>query len=189
MIQALENTRVELRRFLVARTGCEAEADDVISELWIKVNASHSGPVANPKNYLFKMANNLVLDRRRELQRRERREHEWTNSLHGAFSTELADEAPNAEQSLIEREEIEQLSEAIAKLPAGAQRVLRLHKLNGFSHAEVAEKLGVSKSAVEKHMAVAMTHLRRLLAAEVSNTPRRLKDGRGPGTVETGANG
>jgi len=183
LIQALESTRAELRRFLIARTGSEAEADDLVSELWIKVNGSHSGPVANPKNYLFKMANNLVLDRRRELQRRERREHDWTTARHGTSSTELADEAPTAEQSLIEREEIKELSEAIAKLPAGAQRVLRLHKLDGLSHGEVAERLGISKSAVEKHMAVAMTHLRRLLAAEVRDAPRRLKEGGGPDTV------
>jgi DNA-directed RNA polymerase specialized sigma24 family protein len=65
--------------------------------------------------------------------------------------------------------------------------VLRLHKFDGLSHGEVAARLGISKSAVEKHMAVAMAHLRRLLAAEVSDSPRRLEDGGGPDTVETGA--
>lgn len=189
LVQALDTRSAELRRFLIARTGSEAEADDILSELWIKVNAIQSGPVANPKNYLFKMANNLVLDRRRELQRRERRERDWTNERYGLSSTEIADEAANAEQLLIERQAIDRLSEAIAKLPAGARRVVRLHKLDGLSHSEVAQRLAISKSAVEKHMAVAMTHLRRLLAAEVRPAGRRLKSKESPDDIETGAKG
>ncbi len=39
-----------------------------------------------------------------------------------------------------------------------------MHKIEGLTHGEVAARLGISRSAVEKHMAVAMTHLRRLLA-------------------------
>ena len=150
----------------MARTGSEADADDLLSELWIKVNAGQTGPVLNPASYLFRMANNLVLDRLREARRRDRRETDWTADQHGpqALLTEVADPSPSAEQRLVEGDEARRLEEAIAQLPAGAQRVLRRHKLDGLSHGEVAIELGISKSAVEKHMAVAMTHLRRLLA-------------------------
>ena len=184
LLGTFEGRRAELRRFLVARTGSEAEADDLLSELWIKISANRPGPVANPKSYIFRMANNLVLDRLREFRRRERRDSEWTAVQHGSYSNEVEDPAPNAEQSLIDQGEVERLSRAIAQLPPGAQQVLRLHKLDGLSHAEVAARLGISKSAVEKHMAVAMTHLRRLLATEASDAPRRLKGGGGPDTVE-----
>lgn len=162
---ALEERRSELRRFLVARTGSEADADDLLSELWIKINRGGPGPVANPTGYLFRMANNLVLDRLREARRRERREEDWTADQYGphAASTDVADRSPDAEQLLVEAGEARRLADAVAQLPAGAQRVLRLHKLEGLSHGEVAAELGISKSAVEKHMAVAMTHLRRLL--------------------------
>ena len=181
LFAALEECRAELRRFLVARTGNEAEADDVLSELWIKVRSSHPGPVSNPKSYLFKIANNLVLDRFREARRRERRESAWTAEQHASHSstTEVPDPDSGAEHHLIEQDEVEQLAKAIAELPAGAQRVLRLHKLDGLSHGEVADRLGISKSAVEKHMAVAMTHLRRLLGAEVSADRRRPGDNKG----------
>ena len=181
LLGMLEERRAELRRFLVARTGSEAEADDVLSELWIRVRSSHPGPVSNPKSYLFKMANNLVLDRLREARRRERRESDWTTEQHGSHSpaTDVPDPDSGAEQELIERDEAAQLAKAIAQLPAGAQRVLRLHKFEELSHGEVAERLGVSKSAVEKHMAVAMAHLRRLLGAEVSADRRRPGDNKG----------
>jgi DNA-directed RNA polymerase specialized sigma24 family protein len=34
-----------------------------------------------------------------------------------------------------------------------------MHRLQGYSHAEIASKLNVSKSAVEKHIASAVTIL------------------------------
>ena len=161
----LEKRRAELRRFLVARTGSEADADDLLSELWIKISASNTGPVSSARSYLFRTANNLVLDKVREARRRQRRESDWTAEQHGGDipSAEIADTASDAESVLIEQDEAARLAEAIGKLPAGAQRVLRMHKLDGLSHREVADRLGISKSAVEKHMVVAMTHLRRLL--------------------------
>lgn len=165
LLGVLEERRAELRRFLVARIGSEADADDLLNELWIKINTGTSGPVMNPASYLFRMASNLVLDRLREARRRARREEDWTAEQRGfaASSVEVADHAANAEQQMMESDEARRLTEAIAQLPAGAQRVLRRHKLDGLSHGEVAAELGISKSAVEKHMAVAMTHLRRLL--------------------------
>jgi len=181
LIGALDEYRAELRRFLIARSGSEADADDLVSELWIKVNSIQPGPISSPKSYLFRMANNLVLDRLREARRRERRESDWTTDQHGSHSeaTEVADASPNAEQLLVERDEAARLANAIAQLPAGAQRVLRMHKFDGLSHAEVADRLGISKSAVEKHIAVAMNHLRRMLATEVPPDVRRLSSNKG----------
>ena len=167
LLLELQKLRAELRRFLVARTGSEAEADDLLSELWIKITVATSGPIANPKAYLFRMANNLALDRVRERRRRERREQDWTADQLGREDTslEVADPARTAEQALIDQEEVLKLAEAIGQVPAGARTVLRMHKLEGLSHGEVAKRLGITKSAVEKHMAVAMTHLRRLLGS------------------------
>jgi RNA polymerase sigma-70 factor (ECF subfamily) len=185
---ALEEWRADIRRFLIARTGNEADADDVLSELWIKLKTIQPGPVANPKGYLFRTANNLVLDRLREARRRERRESHWTAEQHEDYSplSEVADPAPDAEQRLAANDEMQRLADAVAQLPAGARRVVRMHKLEGLSHAEVAERLGITKSAVEKHMAVAMTHLRRLLGAEVTGLPRRPEGGGGPASIEAG---
>ena len=59
---------------------------------------------------------------------------------------------------------INPLAEAIGQLPPGAARVFKRHKLDGLSHGEVAAELGISRSAVEKHIAVALRHLRELMA-------------------------
>jgi RNA polymerase sigma-70 factor (ECF subfamily) len=134
------------------------------------------------------MANNLVLDRLRESKRRERRESAWIVGQHGSESlqTEPADPGADAEQKLIDRDENRRLAAAIEQLPAGAQRVLRMHKLEGLGHAEVAAQLGISKSAVEKHMAVAMAHLRKILATEAEPGSERLGFNKGgPASIGT----
>jgi DNA-directed RNA polymerase specialized sigma24 family protein len=39
------------------------------------------------------------------------------------------------------------------------REIFFMHRLQGFSHAEIAARLNISKSAVEKHIASAVTIL------------------------------
>lgn len=157
--------RAELLRFLTARTGDLAEAEDVVQDVWLRIGTASPGPIGNGKSYLFRIAHNLVLDRVRQRKRRVAREQSWSDTEHGPLppSGEVPDIREDAARTLEEREEAARLASAIANLPEGARNVLRLHKIDGLSHGEVAARLGISKSGVEKHMAVAMKHLRRLL--------------------------
>lgn len=154
--------RDELHRFLLARTGSAAEAEDVLQDMWVKLADLHAGPVANGRAYLYRVANNLVLDRVRERSRRVARDAAWHGLEYGdpAGGRDAADERDDAERTLIAREEAARLASAIANLPEGAGRAFRLHKIEGLSHAEVAARLGISRSGVEKHIALAMRHLR-----------------------------
>jgi RNA polymerase sigma-70 factor (ECF subfamily) len=157
-------SRAELLRFLVARTGDPAEAEDLLQELWLKARHPGAGPVAHGRAYLYRMAQNLIVDRLRERQRRRRREEAWYGEHTGDGSgSEPSDPSRNAEETLLDREEAAALASAVASLPAAARRAFVLHKVDGLRHAEVADLLGISKSGVEKHMSVAMRHLRRAL--------------------------
>jgi RNA polymerase sigma-70 factor (ECF subfamily) len=49
------------------------------------------------------------------------------------------------------------------RLPAQTRQVFVMHKFEGLTHTEVAHRLGISRSAVEKHVSTA---LRRLLERE-----------------------
>jgi len=162
LVRLYEQHRSELLRFLSARTGDPAEAEDIVQELWFRVQAADSGPVANGRAYLFRMAHNLVLDRLRERRRRQQRDGSWIFQA-GAGTTadgEQIDPGRSAESELMAGEELKRLSAAIEQLPAGAKRAFCMHKLEGLSHSEVAARLGISRSGVEKHVAVAMQHLR-----------------------------
>ena len=157
--------RQALLRFLRARLGSEFDAEEVLHDLWARLATAPTGPVQNPRAYLFKMANNLALDRRRAERRRVLRDETVTRDVaigHGHEQVVAAAD-PDAATILIERHEHARLAEAVERLPDGARRVLVLHKLEELSHSEVAARLGISRSAVEKHMAVAMRHLRAVL--------------------------
>lgn len=157
--------RADLMRLLLARVGDQAEAADLLQELWLKVRHNPAGPVQHGRAYLFRMAHNLIIDRLRERHRRMERERRWSDEEMDfpSVGSEPADRRKTAEEAMIDREEVATLVSAIANLPEGARRAFELHKLLGMSHGDVAATLGISKSGVEKHMAVAMKYLRRAL--------------------------
>lgn len=162
--QLVGELRPELLRFLTARLGDRAEAEEVVQDLWVRVCGVADGPVANGRAYLYRAAQNLALDRIRERRRRTARDGEWAKAQgDGVGGAEAADPRPHAEAALLEREQATALAAAIAALPEAAGRAFRMHKLDGMPHAEVARVLGISRSGVEKHMALAMAQLRRTL--------------------------
>jgi RNA polymerase sigma-70 factor (ECF subfamily) len=157
--------RDDLARFLTARTGDAVEADDILQEIWLKLRVPAGRPIANGRAYLYRVAHNLVIDRLRERHRRMRRDRLWSDQQtnHAEPGVEPVDTGLGAEDIMLEREETALLASALATLPPGARRAFELHKLNGLSHADVASQMGISRSGVEKHMAVAMKYLRRAL--------------------------
>lgn len=162
----LEAERSSLLRFLASRCGDAAEAEDLLQELWLKTATAATGPIANGRAYLFRMANNLVLDRARARRRAMNRDRAWLERdvpAHGAVELQR-DTAPDSEAELIEAEEAALLHHAVAMLPDGARRALVLYRLEGRGQMEIAEIMGISRSGVEKHLALAMRHLRRNLA-------------------------
>lgn len=160
-----ERHRPELLRFLAARCGNPEEAEDLMQEMWLKLASLSHGPVANGRAYLFRMANNLVLDTIRGRHRAMARDRGWLVDMGGgeAPPEDRRDPAVAADEAIAAAEEVEMLRAAIERLPAGAARALRLHRLEGLNQREVAQAMGISRSGVEKHLATAMKHLRQAL--------------------------
>lgn len=159
----LTANRPQLIRFFTSRTGSPAEAEDVVQEIWLHVARAGTGPVVNPLAYLHRVGMNIVLDRVRERQRRARREQGWSDVSVEQCGGEATDDSPSPHDIVDGRQRARRLATAIEALPPGAGRVFRRHKLDGLSHSEVAAELGISRSAVEKHIAVALRHLRTAL--------------------------
>ncbi|CDO36585.1 MULTISPECIES: RNA polymerase sigma factor [Novosphingobium] len=167
LARVLEDERGPLLQFLVARCGSADDAQDLLQDLWIKVSAQPAGPVANPRAYLFRMANNLVLDRLRGRQRAMRRERNWLEAESGGVvmpPEDRTDPGEPADDALVRKQEAQILREAIDALPEGAGRALRLYRFEGMGQGEIAEVMGISRSGVEKHLALAMKRLRTALA-------------------------
>ncbi|BCA61594.1 hypothetical protein HMP09_0828 [Sphingomonas sp. HMP9] len=171
----LAANRNQLVRFFTGRTGSVAEAEDVVQEIWLHVGepslerktqgspGQAAGPIANPLAYLHRVGMNIVLDRVRANGRRQRRDSGYVEATTAIVGTEAVDDAPSAFDTVAGRERIDRLAAALSGPPEGAMRVFRRHRIDGVSHADIAAEFGISRSAVEKHVAVALRHLRKAL--------------------------
>jgi RNA polymerase sigma factor (sigma-70 family) len=151
--------RDDMRRFFLARLGGRGDVEDLVQELYLKVQAVSEEPIENPPAYLYRLASNLMLDRLRQAKRSSARETEWRRTHHASVGALDVSDTPDAESAVIARQRLEKLSSALEALAPLTQKVFRLHKFEGLSHAQTAERLGISRSAVEKHVSLALGHL------------------------------
>lgn len=138
--------RPMLLRLLTARLRDPEAAEDVMQDLWLRLEGAASGPVADPAAYLFRMANNLAFDRRRSEARRNARDGAWLDT-----QSEASD-FPTAEDALISRERLAVLEKAVARLPDRTAAIFRAYRFDERSRKDIAAAEGISVSAVEKHL-------------------------------------
>jgi RNA polymerase sigma-70 factor (ECF subfamily) len=62
------------------------------------------------------------------------------------------DSKANVVDNVSSQQELDLYINALRSLPAQCQRVFVMCKVYGFSHKEIASKLGISVSTVEKHL-------------------------------------
>lgn len=151
--------REDMRRFFRARLGGQADVEDLVQELYLKVQGVAEEEIENPPAYLYRLASNLMLDRLRRAKRAGARETEWRRANHATIGVLDVADTPDAESAVIARQRLEKLSQALASLSPMTQKVFRLHKFEGLTHVETAERMGISRSAVEKHVSLALGHL------------------------------
>jgi RNA polymerase sigma factor (sigma-70 family) len=144
----LEN-RTALLRFLRAR-GAGDRAEDVLQEMWVKLSAKDMGPVADPLPYLYRVANNLMLDQYRSSTRREKREQDWVEGGTGAIIDQSAD-IP-ADEQMIAAERLAEAEAVLRGLGPRVETVFRRFRLDGVGQKQIAIDLGVSLTTVEKDL-------------------------------------
>jgi RNA polymerase sigma factor (sigma-70 family) len=140
--------RAELLRFLRAR-GAGAAAEDLVQELWLKASASASGPIQDPLAYLYRAANNLMIDRVRSEVSAGQRAREWTDATTGLSE---ASDAPSAERTLLAREALAEAQRTIAELGERTEAIFRRFRIDGIGQRRIAEEMGISINTVEKHL-------------------------------------
>lgn len=137
--------RDRLLRFLAAHGAGDA-AEDVLQELWIKLSTSSAGPVAQPLSYLYRAANNLMLDRYRSVRQAAKRDSDWSAVEHDG--TDRAQD-PAGERPLIAREQLGIVQQTLDGLGERAAHAFRRHRIDGVPQKLIARELGVSLSTVE----------------------------------------
>ena len=172
-----ETSRRALSRFLAARGASPHEADDILQEVFLKLGKLPTGPIADPLAYLYRMTDNLFLDARRSGNRRSAREEAWTAARHGIGEI---DDQPSAEDQLIARERLTLVQQALARLPERTRFIFHRFRLDEIGQRQIATELGITVSAVEKHLQRAYRALleaRTELDADVAAARRPITEG------------
>jgi RNA polymerase sigma-70 factor (ECF subfamily) len=152
--------RDNLVRFLAARAGSMATAEDLAQELYLRLaTRDREAEVSNAGALLYRMAINLLLDRARGEARSAARDGAWRQLSRSDLGGVDIAEDPPADEAAASAQRLRQLVAAVGDLAPQMGRAFRLHKLEGLSHAETAHAMGLSVKAVEKHVSAALKAL------------------------------
>jgi len=144
-----EENREQLLRYLKAHGAGDA-AEDLLQELWLKIASAPAGPIAAPRNYLFRAATNLMIDRRRSDAQAQRREIEWsgiTDKLPGSAAND-----PGPDRDIDGRRKLALVEAELARLPSRALSIFRQHRIDGRTQREIAAAMGLSASTIESDL-------------------------------------
>lgn len=151
----------ELRATLVTffrRRGEPAQdIDDLVQEVFLRLSTRVvQETMENPMGYAIRTAESVLVDRSR---RRTVRHH----NDHVEFDAERdADESIGPERIVSGRQELARVVVALSALPERTRTIFVLRRLEGMRYRDIGERLGLSISAVEKHMVRASLHLLKL---------------------------
>lgn len=150
----MEHYYRELVSFLSARLGNRQAAEDVAHDAYLRVLERTEGEqIEHPRAFLYRTALNLVVDRHRRHQVRQVEPLEVLDSDERWHS-------PAPVQSMQLDQRLALMQRALGELSAQCRDSFLLRKIDGLSHQQIAERLGISRSLVEKHIVNAMKHCR-----------------------------
>ncbi len=149
-------------------TGDAVEAEDLVQEAYAKVlGVPDWRRLEQPERFVLTIIRNLAFERFR------RAKVVGIRQIGVLEMEALPDPAPDAHAVTSAREELLRVLEAVDRLPEQCRRVVTLRKMEGLSPGEIAVRLNLSISTVEKHLAKGLMLLTKALAAS---------DGRGIGS-------
>lgn len=144
----------------------DQDADDLVQEAYARLLAVDDWRrLESPPHFMLRIIRNLAAERLRR-------------SRVVAFDqasvldlSKLPDMAPDPFAATASRQELTHLLAAFEKLPEKCRQVVHMRKIQGLAPAEIAEKLGISVSTVEKHLAKGFRLLTEAMATLDDSSP------------------
>jgi len=147
--------RRELQAYLTHKVRDGETAAELTQEAFLRYAQQGPGAAAvvHPRSYLYRTAHNLAVDHVRR-QRRERTDPVPTDDMAG-----VADERPSPERVAGGLSDVAAARDALLELPERTRQVFALTRIEGLTYGEVARRLQISDSSVQKHLAKAVKHV------------------------------
>lgn len=159
-------TRSQLTAFLRQMLSSPEDALEVSQEAYLKVYCvlrARADTEHAPKALLYTTARNLAISRLRHQQVIDRTAQALT------VSQELRARRTTAEQDASKRENFNSLLAVINTLPPKCRTVMLLRIKEGLSQKEIARRLGIAVSTVEKHLAKGLHLSRKAMREHMAN--------------------
>lgn len=147
-----------LRAWFGRRMRNPADVDDAVQDVWLRAHTHIDGDqIGNIQAYLFQTAQSVLTDRaRRAAVRQEGRHESLTEISHPV-------EGITPDRVLMGKEAVARIVARVQEMPERTRDIFVLHRFENMSYGEIAKRMGVSVSAVEKHIMKAL----RLLSEEM----------------------
>ena len=134
------------------------DVEDLTHDVFIRLGSNMQVDLCKPESFVFTVALNLVRDRARRLH---------IKALPKSMAVEkcsLSCDLPTPDQCLEFEQRLRHAEQLLSGLKPDAQEAFLMHRIQGESHVQIAAKLRISVSMVEKHIMAAVASLRGALA-------------------------
>ena len=142
-----------IRRIISRYRSGKEDIDDLTQETFLKCFAAEmKQDIQDPQRFVFKVAKNVAISEAK------RKRHATTDSIEdlGGMEVYVDEEQISAEDQLHSRQKLFALTRALAELPPEQGRALLMRKVEGLKFKQIAIRLDVSVSTVEKRVAAAL---------------------------------
>jgi len=154
---------VPMLREFVGRRVSANDVEDIVQESLVRVwRRDGDGPIEHPKSYLLRIATAVIVDRSRRARTRRLKLHCGLEERHHP------NDALSPHRILLGREQLTIFMRGFEQLPKRTRAIIIAIRMDGQSFKSVAERFGISVSAVEKQV----TNALRVLSAQLKEAER-----------------
>jgi RNA polymerase sigma-70 factor (ECF subfamily) len=148
----------QLFRFAFFRTGCFADSQDIVQDVFIKLYFENDNlhSVNNIKNYLFRSISNACIDFHRKSRKLK------VESINKAILPVYMQEN-DASHNLIQIEEYNRLEKLLSELPAEQSEIIRLKVFDNLSFVEIAVILDIPVTTIKSRFKYGIDKLKNKL--------------------------
>jgi RNA polymerase sigma factor (sigma-70 family) len=160
LIQAAIDDRKKLRSRLRVITRNDADADELLGDVYVRLLTVKSGDAAKVRSaaaLVQTVTRNVALD---HVRRQKSNPVELIEDVEALYPI---DERASLEDNAIAQQEFDELIAILEKFPRRLREVLWLYRAERYSHEEIAAILGISVETSRKHLALAVIRLTQAL--------------------------
>ncbi len=152
IFSAFQESEILLKRFLRRFMSNKHDIDDICQETILRALEAEKGREINePRAFLFGVSKNIV---RKRLDKQSKSLIDYIEDF--TPQEYLINDQPDLDEALDDERKMLVFAEAVTTLPRQCQQVFVMKKVYGYSHQEIASKLGISISTTEKHVATGL---------------------------------